>query len=187
MPVQMVKSSCLFSFSDIAVLHEALADLARKQLRIFTPYFLPADATVSIPVQARKRGVEVDIMVPGEHTDSRVSDLAGSDAFDPLLQAGVRIWRYQPTLVHAKIITLDGVLACFGSANFNQRSGNQDEEVALNALSTALCAQLDQHFEEDQLLVRVRDSVEVASPRFLSPPWRNRCLPDATANLRSLT
>lgn len=150
MPVQVVKSSGSVSFSDIAVLHEALADLARQRLRIVTPYFVPADATVGSLVQARRRGVEVDIMIPGEYTDSRVSDLAGSDAFDPLLQAGVRIWRYRPTLVHAKIITLDGVLACVGSANFNQRSGNQDEEVALNVLSPALCAQLDRDFEEDQ-------------------------------------
>lgn len=164
MSVQVVKSSGSISFSDIAVLHEALADLARTRLRIVTPYFVPTDATVGSLVQARGRGVEVDIMVPGDHTDNRVSDLAGSDAFDPLLQAGVRIWRYQPTLVHAKIITLDGVLSCVGSANFNQRSANQDEEVALNVLSPALCAQLDQHFEEDRRL----------SERVTLWKWRRR-------------
>ena len=76
----------------------------------------------------------------------------------------MRIWRYQPTLVHAKIITLDGVLSCVGSANFNQRSANQDEEVALNVLSPALCAQLDQHFEEDRRL----------SERVTLWKWRRR-------------
>ena len=131
-------------------LHETLVDAARTHLRIATPYFVPTPATVKSLIDARQRGVEVDILVPGPYVDSRVSDLAGSDAFDPLLQVGVRIWRYQPTLIHAKIITVDGVLSCIGSANFNQRSGSKDDEVALNVLSARLCAQLDQHFADDQ-------------------------------------
>ena len=89
-------SSASYSFSAIAVLHEALADAARQHIRIVTPYFVPSEETVGSLVGARQRGVEIDIMVPGPHVDSRVSDLAGSDAFDPLLKAGVRIWRYQP-------------------------------------------------------------------------------------------
>jgi cardiolipin synthase len=150
MSVQVVMSSASYSFSAIAVLHEALADAARRHIRIVTPYFVPSDDTVGSLVAARGRGVEIDIMVPGPHVDSRVSDLAGSDAFDPLLKAGVRIWRYQPTLLHAKVITVDGILACVGSANFNQRSQSKDDEVALNVLSTRLCAQLDRQFADDQ-------------------------------------
>ena len=150
MAVQVIASSGSFAFSDVAILHEALAQLAERHLRIVTPYFVPTAATVASLVEARKRGVAIEIMIPGPHTDMRVSDLAGSDAFDPLLKAGVEIWRYQPTLIHSKVITLDGILSCVGSANFNQRSESKDEEVALNVLSPELCRQLDDHFAMDQ-------------------------------------
>jgi cardiolipin synthase A/B len=149
MAVQAIASTGSSGYTDVAIMHEALALIAERRLRIVTAYFAPNDHTVATLVDAVRRGVEVEIMLPGPHIDKRVSELASADAFQPLLRAGVRIWRYQPTMLHAKVITVDGVLCCVGSANFNQRSASKDDEIALNVISRTLTAELDAHFDAD--------------------------------------
>ena len=88
-------------------------------------------------------------MVPGPVIDKRLSELASSEYWSGLLKAGAMIWRFQPTMLHAKLITVDHRIACIGSANFNQRSRLKDHEVAVNLLDRPLCAALDAHFDED--------------------------------------
>ena len=93
--------------------------------------------------------MEVELLLPGPHTDKRVCQLAGQRHYDDLIACGVKIWHYQPTMMHAKVITMDSVLSLIGSTNFNRRSLDHDEEVMLAVLDEPFTAELDRHFDED--------------------------------------
>ena len=68
---------------------------------------------------ASDRGIDVQVLLPGPHADKRFVQLAGQSSYAQLLDHGVAIWCFQPTMLHAKVMTVDGVAACIGSANFN--------------------------------------------------------------------
>lgn len=146
---QVVRSTASIGWSDVALLLDALSALARHRLRIATAYFAPDPDSAARLREVAGRGVDVEIMIPGPHIDKRLSELSTSDEYGPLIEAGVRIWRYQPTMMHTKLILVDDLLACVGSANFNQRSMRQDDEVVLVALDRGLNALLHRHFDED--------------------------------------
>ena len=126
-----------------------LLQLAERRVRITTAYFVPDDEQLDRLCAAATRGVEVDILLPGPHMDKRFVQLGSEGSYGPLLDAGVRIWNFQPSMLHAKVMTVDGLVANVGSANFNARSTELDEEVNLVALDPDLVAMLDRHFEED--------------------------------------
>lgn len=147
--VQIIHTTASIGWSDIATLQRLLIIQARHHIRIATAYFVPDEDTLDVLCKAAKRGVSVEIMMPGPYTDERISQLAGEDIFKPLLEAGVRLWSYQKTMLHAKIITVDNLLACIGSANFNQRSMRKDDEIALVILNKDITTTLDRHYSDD--------------------------------------
>ena len=147
--VQVIRSTACFGWSDIATVMDGLIDLARRRIRISTAYLAPDEYWVNAFRRAVARGVEVEVMIPGPHTDKRVSELAGSGGIQRLLEAGVRLFRYQPTMLHTKVMLVDDDVACIGSANFNQRSILKDDELILVVIDRALAAVLDQDFEDD--------------------------------------
>nr|WP_246408544.1 phospholipase D-like domain-containing protein [Parvularcula dongshanensis] len=147
--VQSVVSTATIGWSAIARLHEGMVLLAEKRIRIATPYFAPREAETQRLVEALKRGVEVEVIMPGPHIDKRVSELASASAISRLLAAGAKLWRYQPTMFHHKLVTIDGRLASIGSANFNMRSQFKDDELALNVLDDDFTAEADAIFERD--------------------------------------
>jgi cardiolipin synthase A/B len=147
--VQCVRSESETGWSDIDNLFRTLLQLARRRVRIATAYFVPDDELCRRLCEASERGVEIEILVPGRHVDKRVVQLAGERSYQGLVEAGVSIWRYQPTMMHAKVMTVDGLVSNIGSANLNPRSVAWDEEVNLVALDPALTAVLDQQFDED--------------------------------------
>ncbi len=113
-----------------------------------------------------RRGVDVQILMPGANTDSRVSQTASEDSFQELLAAGVKLYRFQPTMLHAKVVLVDGIVACSGSANFNQRSMGKDDEIALCMIHEPTVSQLVADFEGD------RERCEQVQPGA----WRRRGL-----------
>ena len=147
--VQPVISTAQVGWSAIARLHEAMILLAKSRVRIATPYFAPREAEVDRMVEALRRGVVIEVIMPGPHIDKRVSELASAEAITRLLGAGARLYRYQPTMFHHKLITVDGRVASIGSANFNMRSQFKDDELALNVWGEAFCAEADGIFERD--------------------------------------
>lgn len=147
--VQCVTGDGEVGWSDITILKRSLIRLARERLRITTAYFSPDDMTTELLVDAARGGVEIDVLVPGEHADKRVAQISGEESYDRLIEAGVRIWHYDRTMLHAKVITLDGTLANVGSSNFNTRSFQHDEELDLVVLDPAVVEVLDGHFDED--------------------------------------
>lgn len=148
--IQVLRTSAAVNYSDIATLFRLLIVLSRKRLRITTGYFVPDEPTMMLLEDAAARGVQIDILMPGPYTDSRVARMAGEAVYDRLLSAGIRLFRYQPTMLHAKILLLDDALAVVGSANFNHRSMGKDDEIVLTVIDEDLFAGLSADFEHDR-------------------------------------
>ncbi|MGW4811093.1 phospholipase D-like domain-containing protein [Kitasatospora cineracea] len=147
--VQVVRGSAAVGWQDLQTLMRVVISSAERRLRLATAYFAPDDYFVDLLCEAARRGVAVDLLVPGRHTDKRVCQLAGERYFGRLSAAGATVWRYGPTMMHAKVLTVDGAAAVVGSANFNRRSLDHDEEVVLTVVDAGFTAVLDRHFDED--------------------------------------
>lgn len=147
--VQVIRTSASVRWSDIVMLYQCLIKMAKKSIHITTAYFNPNSVILDLLGEAAGRGVDVQIMMPGKTTDKEIARLAGNDCFDPLLDAGVGLWYYQKTMLHSKIIAVDDVLSCIGSANFNHRSMLKDDEVNVVILDKEVTGQLKDHFRED--------------------------------------
>ena len=104
---------------------------ARHRLWICNSYFIP-DRRLRVAVIKRARaGVDVRVLVPGNHTDALPVQAAGRSYYDELLAAGVRIFEYQPAMMHAKTVVVDGAWSVVGSANLDERSMELNEENIL--------------------------------------------------------
>ena len=147
--IKCVRGASEVGWSDISTLLLALLQLAEDRVRITTAYFVPDDQLIERLTGASDRGVSVEILLPGPHGDKRFVQLAGQAVYERLLERGVHIWHFQPSMLHAKLMTVDGVIANVGSANFNARSTELDEEINVVALDPDLVRQLDQQFDED--------------------------------------
>ncbi len=147
--IQVIRAGSPHAWSDIATTFRTILPMARDRIRIGTAYFVPDPTIVELLTDAAARGVSVQVILPGPHMDHRVSQRAGQAMFDDLLAGGVEIHEYQPTMYHAKVITIDRVLALLGSANLNQRSLRKDQELSLAVVDSELVAELDRHFERD--------------------------------------
>lgn len=147
--VQVVRSTATYCHSDAALVLRACIHSARRSLELTTAYFVPDQAAIDALCDAVARGVRVRVLIPGPHSDFRTVQLASEDVYRPLLAGGVELWNFQPTMLHAKVLTVDGVLACIGSSNFNQRSMSQDDELCLQVLDRELVGVLERDFEED--------------------------------------
>jgi len=146
---QVVRGAAQTGWSDVATLVRSLLTLAQERVRITTAYFVPDDATCRLLAQTARRGVEVDVLLPGQHVDKRFVQLASESQYSGLLEAGVRLWSYQVSMLHAKVITVDGVLASVGSANLTTRSLLLDDEVNVVVLDREVTRLLDEDFESD--------------------------------------
>jgi len=147
--VQVMKGSAAVNWSAIATMFHVLLISAQRKLRIATAYFVPDPVMVELLIAAAKRGVDVQVLVPGPHMDERLAELAQEHTYVPMLQAGVRIFAFQPSMMHAKILTVDDTVAAVGSANFNQRSMSKDDELVMLVIDPPLLTTLDQQFTAD--------------------------------------
>ncbi|MGV9636033.1 phospholipase D-like domain-containing protein [Nocardia rhamnosiphila] len=147
--VQVVRGSASLGWQDMQTLLRVVIESAEQRLRLATAYFAPDAYFIELLCAAARRGVEVEILLPGPHTDKRVCQLAGQNFYGDLLACGVKILQYQPTMMHAKVITVDRIAALVGSTNFNRRSLDHDEEIMLVVLDEQFTATLDEHFDAD--------------------------------------
>jgi cardiolipin synthase A/B len=147
--VQVVQSASQTGWTELETTMCALLLLAQERVHITSAYFVPDDRIVGLLRGASQRGVSVKVLVPGDHADKRVVQIAGEEKYAPLLAAGVEIYRYAPTMLHAKVVTVDGTVATVGSANFDQRSMGTNEEANIVVFDEATTAVLDDHFAED--------------------------------------
>ena len=122
---------------------------ARRTLYIANSYFVPDDDFREGLVRAVQRGVDVRILTVGPETDIRTTWYAGRARYEELLGGGVRIWEYQPTMMHAKTIVADGMLSSIGSLNFDNRSLAFNNESNLVIWDRTFGAVLDSTFASD--------------------------------------
>lgn len=147
--VQVIRGAAEAGSNDIANLFEVLFREAERNIRITTAYFNPDDEVAAMLVDASHRGVEVDVLLPGRHADKRFVQIIGESRYAQLMNAGINIRVYDRTMLHAKIVTVDGVVASVGSANINQRSMQFDEELNLVIIDPDVVRDLDADFAAD--------------------------------------
>jgi cardiolipin synthase len=121
--------------------------VARKSIRIMSPYFLPDRELISALVTAARRGVEVDIVVPAVNNLMLV-DRAMTAQFDQILKNYCRIWRATGSFSHSKLLTVDGAWAYVGSSNIDPRSLRLNFEIDLEVFNEGFAAEIDEHLEE---------------------------------------
>jgi len=141
---------------------------ARERLWITTAYFAPDEAFVDLLCDAVARGVDVRILVNGPNVDKEVVRETGQLQYGRLLEAGVRIFEYQPTMLHAKVMIADG-WANLGSSNLEHRSLGLDEELIVAFSDPTLVDELARHFADD-----LDVSVEFDLHRWKRRPLRKR-------------
>jgi len=157
----------------------SLLQIAEERIRITTAFFVPDAELVDRLCAASDRRVTVEILLPGPHADKRFVQLAGQAVYESLLEHGVRIWQFQPSMLHAKVMTIDGRVANVGSANFNARSTELDEEINMVALDPDLVRLLDDQFDHD-----LERSEEIEAGRWEARSLGRRALVGLTKPLR---
>jgi cardiolipin synthase len=135
--------------NDIWRLMITLIGCAQQRIRIASAYFNPGEQLTQTLIDAVERGVSVDIMLPGTHADKRFIQITGEASYQRLLQAGVVLRTYEVSMMHAKVMTVDGTVGSVGSANFNQRSLRHDDEANIVVFDPNVVAVLDRHLDED--------------------------------------
>lgn len=142
--------------------------MARSSICLTTPYFVPDGDFRKLLIEAANRGVDVRILDPGWKTDMKPAYFAGRAHLDELMEAGIRIFEYEPTMIHAKSMVVDGKWGFVGTINFDNRSMMLNDEVAMVFSSSEIGRQLVEIFEDD--LTRAR---EVDLEEFRSRPlWQ---------------
>ncbi len=136
--------------SDLELMFKMAIAAARKELIIQNPYFIADAETTDLLKRAVRRGVEVKIMVPGKITDNPIVSHAGHRHFSEMLHAGVRIFCFERTLIHQKILIIDGIWSHVGSTNLDDRSFDINEEAGVGIIDEGIAAELEAAFEEDR-------------------------------------
>ena len=122
---------------------------ARERLWITSPYFVPDKHTREVVKRRARAGVDVRVLLPNEHTDAKPIRRASHSYYGELLDAGVRIFEYQPTMLHSKSVVVDGKWSVVGSANMDIRSKELNQENVVGILEPAFAAQVEASFEAD--------------------------------------
>ncbi len=147
---QVFKSSPTEGSESVRLMYLLSIASAAKSIKLQAAYFVPDDLTVETLVTARKRGVTIEIIVPGPHTDSEVVQAASRSRWAALLDAGVEIYEFQPALFHCKVLIVDGVWVSVGSTNFDNRSFRLNDEANLNIYDAVFAAEQTTVFEADK-------------------------------------
>ena len=164
MEAQMFGSSPVGGSESMHLMVLLALTAAKTSIDIQNAYFVPDRLTVEALCSAARRAVRIRIVVPGRHTDARIGRWAAQGLYGELLAAGIQIYEYQPTMMHCKVLVIDGVWSSVGSANFDDRSFRLNDEANLNVFSTELA-------REQIVLI---DADIQNSRRMVLKKWRHR-------------
>jgi cardiolipin synthase len=167
----LVRSSPTGGSNDLKRLYLLLIASAQRTLDIATPYFVIDESTLWAFEQAAKRGVRIRILVEGDITDAMPVKYASRADYDRLMSLGIEIYEYAPTMMHAKVLVVDGLLSMFGSANFDNRSLELNEELNIAVAARDLASRLTLDFERD---LRASARLELETWRARSPLLKAR-------------
>ena len=166
---QVISSSARAPSSATKLLYAVSISAARHRIYLSNSYFLPDRETVGLLVAAARRGVDVRVIVPGEVNDVPATKAAGRSRFGRLLEGGVRIYEYQPTMFHPKTLVVDGIFSTIGSTNFDNRSFRLNDELNLTVYDEEIAAGLERLFRKD--LARSRP---YTLAMWRARPWTTR-------------
>ncbi|HEY0684954.1 MAG TPA: phospholipase D-like domain-containing protein [Steroidobacter sp.] len=165
----VVSSASGDAVSSVALLYTVAIACARREVIIQNPYFAPDDGVCDLLAMMVKRGVAVHLMLPGAHTDSPFVRRAGCHLYGQLLEGGVRLYEFAPTLLHQKIVIVDEIWSHIGSTNFDARSLSLNEEVGIGIRDEKIARELKAAYEND-----LRRSRELTLEAWRRRPWRSR-------------
>ena len=152
---------------------------ARRRLYISNAYFVPDDDFRRMLTAAARRGVDVRVLTTGPRSDVKSTRWAGRFRYEELLAGGVRVYEYQPSNMHAKTVSVDGVWGSVGSMNFDNRSMVFNDETTLLVLDTAVVGGMDRMFLED-----LRYAQEMTLAEVRGRPWWEKVRDGASAMLQ---
>lgn len=167
----VVKSSPADRATVSRVIFQLLIEAAARDVFINTPYFLPDRALRRCLIGVATRGVRISIVVPGARMDQRWVRLASRRSYKALLEAGVRIFEYQPAMTHCKMLIVDDDWAVVGTTNVDNRSFEHNDEVNLALCDSRLAARLRSDHERD-----IVDSREITLEEWRRRPWWEKLL-----------
>jgi cardiolipin synthase A/B len=177
--MQVMRSSAGVGDTDAEALYYLAVASAAKSLALTSAYFAPRPAFTQALIAAVERGVEVRVLVPGPHIDKRVVRPAGRSSYEQLLDGGVRIFEYQPTMMHAKTLVVDGNWSSVGSVNFDNRSFQLNDEATLTVWSGAFAGKLLEVFEAD-----LEHSKELHRQAWEQRPFAQKVIEESSRLLR---
>ena len=147
--MQVVRSSATVGDTNVEALYYLAIASARKSIELTAAYFVPRPAFMDALCSAAKRGVDVRILVPGPHIDKGFVRVAGRAAYEQLLDSGVSLYEYQPTMLHAKSMVVDGSWSSVGTVNFDNRSFQLHDEITLCVWDEEFAGKLSKEFARD--------------------------------------
>jgi cardiolipin synthase A/B len=159
----------------VKLLHHAAICCARRRIWIQNPYFIPEPEAIEAFGKAVERGVDVRVLMPSTSgSDNPIVQHAGHRNFENLMRRGVRLFEYPSTLLHQKVMTIDGVWCAIGSANFDDRSFETNDELTLGILDASTAGQLDQIFEK-----YARGAKEIRLEEWQKRDWGHKLIDNA--------
>ena len=177
---QMFSSSPSGGSESMHLMYLLALTAARERIALSASYFVPDSLTIKTLRAAAQRGVRIRILLPGAHIDKAVVRRASRASWGPLLEAGVQIAEYQPTMFHMKALVVDDRFVSVGSTNFDNRSFLLNDEANLNVISKPLAARMLALFEDDWAHGKAMD-FEAWQHR----PWREKLVEQGARLLRS--
>jgi cardiolipin synthase len=147
---EVFKSSSTDGSETVRLMYLLAIAAAEKDIVMENAYFVPDDLAVRALVAASRRGVRVQIVVPGKHTDSQIVGRASRDRWAELLDAGIELYEFEPTMMHCKVMVVDGLWSTVGSTNFDNRSFHLNDEANLDVLDASFARENLSHIEEDK-------------------------------------
>jgi cardiolipin synthase A/B len=144
-----VVASESFSAAPLSLVQAVAFSAAQKSIYITNAYCAPSGSQTRALVAAVERGVDVRLLLPGKHNDQPATKAAGRTAYGELLKGGVKIYEFQPTMIHSKTMVIDGVFSVFGSSNFDARSAQINEELDVTVYDEDFGREMQAVFERD--------------------------------------
>lgn len=142
---------------------------AERNIQISASYFVPDEMTRAALIDARKRGVRVQLILPGKHIDTETVRSSSRGMWGELLQAGVEISEYEPTMYHCKVMIVDDLLVSVGSTNFDDRSFQLNDEANLNIYDADFARAQVAIFERD-----LKSARRITYEQWLDRPWKDK-------------
>ena len=168
---QVFSSSPSGGSESMQLMYQLSITAAEHSIDLSSAYFVPDDITRKKLVEALQRGVKIRIITPGEIIDTDTVRAASRGSWGPLLKAGAKIYEYQPTMYHCKVMIVDKLLVSVGSTNFDNRSFRLNDEANLNIYDSTFAEQQSRIFEDD-----LRQARQVTYDEWAQRPLKEKLL-----------